>query len=644
MTFTYTADNKVVLPPLPANNPGKVAITINAATGAVSGNFTLVETAPPLTRSKVPFIGQVVRLANGAVKAVGYFLLPQIPTGGQTAAKAPMLSGGFSLQNGPPPPVTLPTAVKDVAFTHSLIGSGGLAPYTWELNTGALPPGLTLSSAGVLSGTPTAAGIFTFSVNMTDAGNITVIKDFTLTISATLVPPVVQPITFPPATIGAEFNFTVAALNSPKTFTVTGLPKGLKFTATTRLISGRPDVSGIFNVQVRATNAAGASAMVTAPLTVETLDKNFVGTFGGLVARDPVNRGLGGSLTVTTTSIGSYSIKLVSALGTGTASTSSAATGRLAASAPHIVAQLGGQPLSLTFNAATGEMTGTLGTAAVTGWRSFWNTLANPAQRLQGYYSFALNLTDAQDIGVASIPQGTGFATFSVSLSGNLSIVGKTADGESITSASFLGANGEFGLYSPLYKNLGTILGPLSLSQDADGQFVDNIISGALTSFKPTTTTRVHAATFGPVNLTAEGAYLAPANKGGVVLGLPEAGSVQLAFTDGGLADSITNPDLTFTYTGDNKVVLPTLAANPGKVAITVNAATGAVSGNFTLVETAPPLTRSKVPFIGQVVRLADGAVKAAGYFLLPQIPTIGQTAATAPMLSGGFSLQQPAP
>ena len=39
---------------------------------------------------------------------------------------------------------------------------------------------------------------------------------------------------------------------------------------------------------------------------------------------------------------------------------------------------------------------------------------------------------------------------------------------------------------------------------------------------------------------------------------------------------------------------------------------------------------------------MLDGSVKAAGYFLLPQIPGNGQTAATAPMLSGGFTLQQP--
>ncbi|MDZ4288873.1 MAG: putative Ig domain-containing protein [Prosthecobacter sp.] len=411
---------------------------------------------------------------------------------------------------------TLPTAVTGVAFTATLGGTGGTQPFTWDLVTGAPPAGIILSDAGVISGTTTAGGS-TFTVRLTDDTGFSVTKQLTLPVSAIFIAPVIDPINFPPVTIGTDFNYTVTAANYPKTFAITGLPKGLKFTAATRLISGRPDVSGVFNVQVRATNTGGASPMVTAPLIVKPLDKNLVGTFGGIVDRDAVNRGLGGSLTITTTSIGSYSVKLIGALaniGTGVASASYTATGRLAASAPHIVVSLGGQPLSLTFNATNGQMTGTLGSAAVTGWRSFWNTLANPAGPLQGYYSFALKLSNEIDIGVASIPQGTGFATFSVSLSGSLAIVGKTADGETITSSSFLGADGEFGVYTPLYKNLGTILGQLNLTQDVAAIFVDNTVSGSLTWFKPTTTSRAYAATFGPINLTAEGAYLAPCSPG----------------------------------------------------------------------------------------------------------------------------------
>lgn len=47
--------------------------------------------------------------------------------------------------------------------------SGGTPPYTWSVVSG-LPPGLNLSSAGVLSGTPSSGGTFNLTVKVTDAG------------------------------------------------------------------------------------------------------------------------------------------------------------------------------------------------------------------------------------------------------------------------------------------------------------------------------------------------------------------------------------------------------------------------------------------------------------------------------------------
>jgi large repetitive protein len=59
-----------------------------------------------------------------------------------------------------------------VAFAPvTLSATGGLAPYTWSVSVGALPGGLTLSSDGVVSGTPAANGYFAFSVQVLDFGN-----------------------------------------------------------------------------------------------------------------------------------------------------------------------------------------------------------------------------------------------------------------------------------------------------------------------------------------------------------------------------------------------------------------------------------------------------------------------------------------
>jgi hypothetical protein len=66
-------------------------------------------------------------------------------------------------------PATLPGGTTGVAYTQTITGSGGTAPYTFAVTSGVLPAGLNLSSAGVLSGTPTANGSSTFTIRGTDA-------------------------------------------------------------------------------------------------------------------------------------------------------------------------------------------------------------------------------------------------------------------------------------------------------------------------------------------------------------------------------------------------------------------------------------------------------------------------------------------
>ncbi|MFN2631877.1 MAG: putative Ig domain-containing protein, partial [Thermoanaerobaculia bacterium] len=63
----------------------------------------------------------------------------------------------------------LPFAIVGSPYTASLQSSGGKAPLSWTLQSGALPAGLTLSSTGVIAGTPTGAGNSTFTVQVVDS-------------------------------------------------------------------------------------------------------------------------------------------------------------------------------------------------------------------------------------------------------------------------------------------------------------------------------------------------------------------------------------------------------------------------------------------------------------------------------------------
>jgi len=64
---------------------------------------------------------------------------------------------------------TLDPGTSGIAYSATLESVGGEGTKTWTVTTGALPAGITLSNAGVLSGTPTATGTFNFTVKVTDS-------------------------------------------------------------------------------------------------------------------------------------------------------------------------------------------------------------------------------------------------------------------------------------------------------------------------------------------------------------------------------------------------------------------------------------------------------------------------------------------
>src|SRR5437773_935300 len=94
-------------------------------------------------------------------------------------------------------PPTLTDAILGTAYSQQLSASGGAAPYRFSLGFGALPPGLTLSQAGLISGTPTAAGSFTFGVLAQDATGAGGGLQYTLTVRARIA---ISPATLPDGT------------------------------------------------------------------------------------------------------------------------------------------------------------------------------------------------------------------------------------------------------------------------------------------------------------------------------------------------------------------------------------------------------------------------------------------------------------
>jgi len=80
---------------------------------------------------------------------------------------------------------SLPNGTQSVAYNQSLAAAGGTTPYSWSLISGALPAGLSLSSGGQISGTPTTTGTSNFTVQVTDAS--TPVQTATRALSITIV-------------------------------------------------------------------------------------------------------------------------------------------------------------------------------------------------------------------------------------------------------------------------------------------------------------------------------------------------------------------------------------------------------------------------------------------------------------------------
>lgn len=166
---------------------------------------------------------------------------------------------------------TLPMGTVGTAYSYSLPATGGIPPYVWSMNSGALPAGLGLSTKGAIYGTPVAAGTVSFTVAVVDSEAVPAgtTANFSITIQSELAVTSLSP---PAGTVGVNYSTALAATGGVTPYTwslVSGnLPAGLGLSST-GVISGKPTGSGASTFTVQVTDSGGTNQQTAvAQLTI----------------------------------------------------------------------------------------------------------------------------------------------------------------------------------------------------------------------------------------------------------------------------------------------------------------------------------------------------------------------------------------
>ena len=416
------------------SGPFSIAVTVTDANGCTGTNpsYTLTLTCPTITVTNPATTTGTVNVAfsqtftqTGGVGTTTFSLFSGTLPTGMTFHSAtgvldgtPTQSGSFNLViratdsngctgDGPTynlvigcqvitvtNPVTN-TGTVNTPFSQTFTAGNTIGAVTFSLNSGTLPAGITLSTGGVLSGTPTQTGPFAITVKATDANGCSGIgATYTLTIGCQVIS-VTNPATTT-GTVNTPFSQTFTASNTVGTVsftTASSLPAGLTL-STAGVLSGTPTQSGSFGIVVTATDGNGCSGSgstytlvigcqtitvtnpvnntgtVSAPFSETFTSGNTIGTVTYTLNSGSLPAGLslstGGILGGTPTQSGSFPITVKATdangcFGVGATYTINIACQVITVNNPATTSSPAGTPLSINFT-----QSGAIGTATFT--------------------------------------------------------------------------------------------------------------------------------------------------------------------------------------------------------------------------------------------------------------------------------------
>ena len=200
LTGTSTVSSVLTITPLSLNygnvDLGRSATETFKLTDLGGSSLTISKSKPP---DKGPFtaittLGEGTTMVAGSSRVESVRFTPTAPgsTSDRWVITANDGKGVHTVTftgNGIPPSVTttsLPGAVQSAAYATTLAATGGMAPYRWAVVSGGLPSGLSLDPVdGVISGTPVAAGMSTFTVRANDTDQRSATATLSVEVSGT---------------------------------------------------------------------------------------------------------------------------------------------------------------------------------------------------------------------------------------------------------------------------------------------------------------------------------------------------------------------------------------------------------------------------------------------------------------------------
>ena len=256
------------------------SLAVASAAGSVS--FPVTATgfpAPSFSLSGAPSwlsIDPTTGVLSGAIPArtAGRFTFAIIAANGL----GPDAGQQFTLDiTAPPLTATTPGTIKGnvgIPLSAALSAGGGIAPYTWSLASGTPPAGVSLSPAGLITGTPTRTGTSSFTVTLSDSAlpaAESVTEPVTITIAARQL--TITTSSLPAGQVTRAYSQTLSTVMgvAPLHWSVVSgkLPGGLSLNPSSGTISGVPTAAGASTFTVKVTDSTTPTTMkATAKLSV----------------------------------------------------------------------------------------------------------------------------------------------------------------------------------------------------------------------------------------------------------------------------------------------------------------------------------------------------------------------------------------